>query len=136
MLRMIIVCLGLLMAVGVRAQDVAQQQPIQSTITAQIEALRSSDFDRAFTYASPNIHQLFGTASNFGMMVTTGYPMVVNPAQVEMQDLRMVGGALWQRVRVTDQQGQAYLLDYQMVPSPSGWLINAVQVQKAPDVGA
>ena len=136
MLRMIIVCLGLLMAVGVRAQDVAQQQPIQSTITAQIEALRSSDFDRAFTYASTNIHQLFGTASNFGMMVTTGYPMVVNPAQVEMQDLRMVGGALWQRVRVTDQQGQAYLLDYQMVPSPSGWLINAVQVQKAPDVGA
>jgi len=136
MLRMIIVCLGLLMAVGVRAQDVAQQQPIQSTITAQIEAFRSSDFDRAFTYASPNIHQLFGTAGNFGMMVTTGYPMVVNPAQVEMQDLRMVGGALWQRVRVTDQQGQAYLLDYQMVPSPSGWLINAVQVQKAPDVGA
>ena len=136
MLRMIIVCLGLLMAVGVRAQDVAQQQPIQSTITAQIEALRSSNFDRAFTYASPNIHQLFGTASNFGMMVTTGYPMVVNPAQVEMQDLRMVGGALWQRVRVTDQQGQAYLLDYQMVQGPSGWLINAVQVQKAPDVGA
>ena len=136
MLRMIIVCLGLLMAVGVRAQDVAQQQPIQSTITAQIEALRSSDFDRAFTYASPNIHQLFGSAGNFGMMVTTGYPMVVNPAQVEMQDLRMVGGALWQRVRVTDQQGQAYLLDYQMVRGPSGWLINAVQVQKAPDVGA
>ncbi|MBC7478442.1 MAG: DUF4864 domain-containing protein [Pseudorhodobacter sp.] len=133
---MIIVCLGLLMAAGAGAQDAAQQQPIQSTITAQIEAFRKSDFDRAFTFASPNIHQLFGTAGNFGMMVTTGYPMVVNPAQVEMQDLRMVGGALWQRVRVTDQQGQTYLLDYQMIESPSGWLINAVQVQKAPDVGA
>ena len=137
MLRMVVICLGLLLGpIPATAQDAAQQQPIEATITAQIEAFRHSDFDRAFTYASPNIHQIFGTAGNFGMMVTTGYPMVVNPAQVEMQDLRMIGGALWQRVRVTDQQGQAFLLDYQMIETPKGWLINAVQLQKAPDVGA
>lgn len=137
MLRMIIICLGLLLGVGASiAQDAAQRQPIQATITAQIEAFRAADFDRAFTYASPNIHQIFGTAGNFGMMVATGYPMVVNPAQVEMQDLRTIGGALWQRVRVTDQQGQAFLLDYQMIKGPDGWLINAVQLQKANDVGA
>jgi hypothetical protein len=69
-------------------------------------------------------------------MVTTGYPMVINPAQVEMQDLRNVGGALWQRVRITDQTGQAFLLDYQMIEGPAGWLINAVHLQKAADVGA
>jgi hypothetical protein len=69
-------------------------------------------------------------------MVVTGYPMVVNPAMVEMQDLRTVAGALWQRVRVTDQKGQAFLLDYQMIEGPDGWVINAVQLQKAADVGA
>lgn len=114
----------------------AQEEPIQQVITAQIEALRASDFDRAFDYASPTIHGLFGTAGNFGSMVTTGYPMVVNPAQVEMQDLRSVAGALWQRVRITDQKGQTFLLDYQMVEGPDGWLINAVQMQKAADIGA
>ena len=62
--------------------------------------------------------------------------MVINPAEVEMQELRTVGGALWQRVRITDQGGQGYLLDYQMIEGPEGWLINAVQLQKAPDVGA
>lgn len=137
MLRIVVICLGLL-SVGAKAdaQDQPGQQPIQSTISAQIEAFRASDFDLAFTFASPNIHQLFGTSANFGMMVASGYPMVVNPAQVEMQDLRTVGGALWQRVRVTDQSGRAYLLDYQMIEGPHGWLINAVQMQQAADVGA
>ncbi len=114
----------------------AQEQPIQSTITAQIEAFRASDFETAFTYASPSIKQMFRTPANFGSMVVTGYPMVVNPAMVEMQDLRTVAGALWQRVRVTDQKGQAFLLDYQMIEGPDGWVINAVQLQKAADVGA
>jgi hypothetical protein len=114
----------------------AQEEPIQSTINSQIEAFRASDFETAFTYASPGIQQMFRTPANFGSMVVTGYPMVVNPAMVEMQDLRTVAGALWQRVRVTDQKGQAFLLDYQMIEGPDGWLINAVQLQKAADVGA
>jgi hypothetical protein len=114
----------------------AQEEPIQLTINSQIEAFRASDFERAFTFASPNIKQIFRTPENFGSMVVTGYPMVVDPAQVEMQDLREVGGALWQRVRVTDRKGQAFLLDYQMIEGPDGWLINAVQLQKAADVGA
>ena len=114
----------------------AQEEPIQSTITAQIEAFRAADFERAFAFASPTIHGIFGTPENFGAMVVTGYPMVVDPAQVEMQDLRTVGGALWQRVRITDQKGLAFLLDYQMIEGPDGWLINAVQLQKAADVGA
>ncbi len=137
MLRVIVICLGLFLgSAPVLAQDQASQAPIQSTIAAQIEAFRAADFVRAFTYASPNIKQMFGTPSNFGSMVTTGYPMVINPAEVEMQELRTVGGALWQRVRITDQGGQGYLLDYQMIEGPDGWLINAVQLQKAPDVGA
>ena len=114
----------------------AQEAPIQDTIRAQIQAFQADDFAKAFSYASPTIHQLFGTPDNFGAMVKQGYPMVWHPAQVDMMDLRTVGGALWQRVRVTDAKGQSYLLDYQMVESPAGWLINAVQMQKSPDVGA
>lgn len=114
----------------------AQEAPIQSTIRDQIAAFQADDFARAFTYASPTIHDIFGTPENFGKMVREGYPMVWRPAEVEMQDLRTIAGSLWQRVRVTDQKGQSFLLDYQMVEGSQGWRINAVQVQKAPDVGA
>ena len=114
----------------------AQEGPIQNTIRAQIEAFQADDFARAFTFASPNIHALFGTPQAFGKMVREGYPMVYRPTDVAMLELRFIGGAYWQRVRVTDAKGRVYWLDYQMIERPEGWRINAVRMQEAPDVGA
>lgn len=114
----------------------AQEAPIQETIQSQIEALQADDFARAFTYASPTIKGMFGTPENFGAMVKEGYPMVYRPADVQMQDLRDMAGNLWQRVRITDQAGAGWVLDYQMVETAEGWQINAVQIMPAPDVGA
>lgn len=114
----------------------AQEEPIQATIFAQIEAFEADDFARAFTFASPNIQALFGSPEAFGKMVREGYPMVWRPADVAMLDLRFIGGAYWQRVRVTDAKGRSFWLDYQMIERPEGWRINAVQMQQAPDVGA
>jgi hypothetical protein len=114
----------------------AQEGPIQQTIQSQIDAFKADDFARAFTFASPNIKGLFGTPENFGAMVKNGYPMVYRPAEVEMGELREVAGNLWQRVRIIDQAGSAWFLDYMMVETPEGWQINAVQIMPAPDVGA
>lgn len=114
----------------------AQEGPIQETIQRQIEAFQADDFARAFTFASPNIKGLFRTPENFGAMVKNGYPMVYRPADVEMLDLREIAGNLWQRVRITDQAGAGWFLDYMMVETPEGWQINAVQILPAPDVGA
>ena len=114
----------------------AQDEPIQKTIESQIEAFQADDFARAFTFASPTIKQMFGTPENFGAMVKQGYPMVYRPAEVQMMDLRDVAGALWKRVRITDQAGAGWYLDYMMVETAEGWQINAVQILPAPDVGA
>lgn len=114
----------------------AQEAPIQETIRSQIDAFQADDFARAFTFASPTIKGMFGTPENFGAMVKNGYPMVYRPAEVEMGDLREVAGNLWQRVRITDQAGAGWLLDYMMVETAEGWQINAVQILPAPDVGA
>ncbi|MDP3196042.1 DUF4864 domain-containing protein [Tabrizicola sp.] len=114
----------------------AQEAPIQDTIQSQIEAFQADDFARAFTFASPTIKGMFGTPENFGAMVKNGYPMVYRPAEVQMMDLRDVAGNLWQRVRITDQAGAGWLLDYMMVQTAEGWQINAVQILPAPDVGA
>lgn len=129
--------LGLTLALALFALPAAAQEaPIQDTIRSQITAFQADDFAKAFTFASPNIHMLFGTPENFGKMVREGYPMVWRPSDVTMMELRFIGGAFWQRVRVTDGKGQSYLMDYQMVEGPEGWLINAVQMQVAPYVGA
>jgi hypothetical protein len=125
------VCLSILLALPAAAQE----GPIRETIQNQIDAFQADDFARAFSYASPNIKGLFGTAENFGAMVKNGYPMVHRPAEVEMGELREIAGNLWQRVRIVDQAGRAHLLDYMMIETPEGWQINAVQLLPAPDVG-
>lgn len=110
----------------------AQEDAIESTIRDQIAAFLADDFATAFTFASPNIRAIFGNPENFGRMVTNGYPMVHRPAEVEMGPLREVAGALWQRVEITDAEGQSHALDYQMVEMPDGaWRINAVQLLRA-----
>jgi hypothetical protein len=114
----------------------AQEEPIRNTIQSQIDAFQADDFAKAFTFASPTIKQMFGTPENFGAMVKNGYPMVYRPAEVQMLDLRDVAGNLWQRVRITDQAGAGWFLDYMMVETAEGWQINAVQILPAPDVGA
>ena len=77
---------------------IAQEDPIQSTIQSQIEALRSDDFAMAFTYASPTIQGLFGTPENFGMMVQNGYPMVYRPAEVKMLGLRDIAAQQFRHI--------------------------------------
>lgn len=127
---------GLLAAALLALPAQAQDAPIQSTIQSQLDAFMADDFARAFSFASPNIKGIFGTSDNFGAMVKQGYPMVWRHGAVQMLELRNVAGNLWQRVMITDEGGRTHLLDYQMIETPDGWQINAVQVLPQPDVGA
>jgi hypothetical protein len=102
---------GLLTAAFLALPALAQEEPIQKTIQSQLDAFQADDFARAFTFASPNIKGIFGTAENFGAMVKNGYPMVHRPAEVQMGELREVAGNLWQRVKIIDQAGRGHLLD-------------------------
>ena len=127
--------LSLLPALSAPAQE-ARNPAIETIIQQQFDAFRADDVGTAFSFASPNIKGIFGTAENFGMMVRNGYPMVWRPAEVQYLELREVAGNLWQRVMVTDQSGRTHLLDYQMVQTDQGWQINAVQLLPQAGVGA
>ena len=126
---------AILLSLGLALPAAAQEEPIREVIESQIAAFQADDMVTAFSYASPGIQAMFGTPENFGLMVKQGYPMVYRPTDVEMGDLREVAGNLWQRVRVEDQAGAAWFLDYMMIETPEGWLINAVQILPAPEVG-
>lgn len=109
----------------------AQEAPIRAVISAQIEAFEADDFDTAFTYASPTIQRMFGTAQNFGAMVKGGYPMVWRPDELKFLALEERDGLLWQDVLVRDLEGALHILEYQMEQGPEGWKINGVDIRRA-----
>jgi len=127
--------LTLAMTGAAMAQGGGAADDIQGTIDAQIAAFLADDFETAFSYASPAIRRIFGTTERFAAMVTDAYAMVYRPADVRYQELREIGGALWQKVMVRDQAGVFHMLDYQMIPTADGWRINGVQLLAAPQLG-
>lgn len=114
----------------------AQSDEIEANISAQIDAFKADDFETAFSFASPNIREIFGSAQNFGTMVRKGYPMVWRPAEVRFLELREIAGFYWQKVLITDQSGGTHVLDYQMISGENGWKINGVQILDAPGAAA
>jgi hypothetical protein len=125
---------GLLLSWPVAAQD--GRDGIPATIQSQIDAFLADDFETAFTFASPTIKRLFGTSERFGSMVQQGYPMVWRPGAVRYLDLEDRGGALFQKVLITDAQGVPHVLEYQMIKADGGWQINGVRILEAPQIGA
>lgn len=108
-----------------RAEDAAGEQ-IRGVIQSQIDAFLAEDAATAFTFASPTIKGIFMSPENFRRMVETGYPMIWKPSAVEFLGLREENGMTFQRVKVTDGAGAAFLFDYEMVALPEGWRINGV----------
>lgn len=120
----------------VPAQAQEADPAIPGVIQKQIDAFLVDDFATAFTFASPNIKRMFGNSDRFGMMVRQGYPMVWRPADIQFLEQEPKGGAIHQKVLITDAEGVPHVLDYQMIPTPEGWQINGVVLLVAPPVGA
>ena len=131
-MRPLLIALAVL--IGLATPIAAQNSDIEATISGQFDAFRADDLDRAFTYASPTIKGIFGDPGTFGAMVSQGYPMVRDPADVRYLELREVAGPLWQRVEVTGPDGRVHRLDYQMIETGEGWKINGVQLLESPEV--
>jgi ketosteroid isomerase-like protein len=127
---------GLVLSALAAFGALAQQADIEAVISDQIEAFKADDFDTAFTFATPRLQELFQSPENFRRMVTTGYPMVWRPAEVDYLDLREEGGQMFQIVQITDAKGFTHLLLYQMEQTDAGWRIAAVSVMKQPGATA
>jgi hypothetical protein len=113
----------------------AQEADIREVIESQLEAFNARNVNEAWGYASPMIQGMFGSPTNFGMMVENGYPMVWTNSGAEFGELREVEGRLYQRVFVEDAQGGRHLLEYQMIETAAGWQINGVVVLPQEEVG-
>ncbi|EPX81715.1 DUF4864 domain-containing protein [Litoreibacter arenae] len=127
-----------IVAVFVAQSAVAEERiaGIENTIRSQVDAFLAEDAPTAFSYASPNIKRLFGTPERFGMMVQKGYPMVWSPSEVRFLELRRQGPLVFQKVLFMDANGAPHVLEYNMLQTEGGWLIDGVQYLAAPPVGA
>ena len=128
------------LASSAAAQDVqrpaaADQQAILGTIRAQLDAFQTDDGARAFSYATPQLRDLFGTPENFMAMVRGGYQPVYRPRSVEFLDARIVDGRTSQAVRFVGPDGSAVIAIYTMERQPDGsWRIAAVQLVRTDEV--
>ena len=131
------VILSFVMALGLwGAAASANQNDVKFVIESQMEAFKADDMAGAFDFAADGIQKVFGTAERFGEMVRRGYPMVHRPEDVTFLEFRQEAGSLWQKVLVTDQSGVVHVLDYEMIPTDSGWRIGAVLLMQRASVGA
>lgn len=112
----------------------AQDNTIENVITDQLQAFNDRDSAAAWEHASPMIQGMFGTPENFVRMVQNGYPMVWDNSDVRFLDRDELNNVTRQEVQIQGPDGLFYILDYQMIETPDGWLINGVQVIPAPEV--
>lgn len=121
---------------GLAGEGLPRDPGIEAVISGQMEAFRADDMGLAFSFASPGIQGMFGSAERFGAMVRQGYPMVHRPGELRFLELREEGGRLRQKIMLRDADGALHLLEYSMIEVGGGWQIDGVELLQAGGVGA
>ncbi len=114
------------------AEDVSptDQTETQAVISDQISAFQSSEFDRAFSHAAPNIRSVFKTADRFISMVKGGYQPLFNPDFYSFGRNTFLYGEIYQEVLATDQNGKQWQAVYTLKKQPDGsWKITGVKME-------
>jgi hypothetical protein len=138
-MRALLIVMLLLSGVAVSRADDSANLPqsdidaIGSIVSRQLEAFRHDDGVAAFSFASPNIQGMFGTAEHFMAMVRQGYPPVYRPRNAHIGAVVMRDGKVVQRVDLVGPDGKDELALYTMEKEPDGtWRIDGCQLT-APD---
>ena len=108
------------------AQRDADVEAAGRIVMQQLDAFRRDDFNKAFGFASAEIHELFDR-SRFEAMVRGGYPEIASSASASIDgSQRGPGGRLYLMVRVRGTNGQRIEAVYEMVLENGQWRINGV----------
>lgn len=117
--------------------DEAAKKAVQETIRGQIEAFKSGDDAKAFSYAAPNIHMFFPDVQGFMAMVKKGYQPVWNPKNYDFgRTKEPKDGQFVQELLVTGPDGKPWTAIYTLRDTNGAWLINSVQIVPGDDSSA
>ena len=128
-------CLAFTAATGGAAElPEAQAKAVRAVVEAQLDAFATDDAERAFSYAAPSIHKMFGNAPTFMAMVQGQYGMLVKPESVLFLLPESVRGDVIQEVMLRDGMGRLWRATYRLEQgADEGWRINGCVVK--PDDG-
>ena len=112
------------------AGDVAE---IRNIIVGQLDAFKSDDAEKAFSFAAPNIRKIFGTAEIFLHMVRKSYQSVYRPRSFEFRPIQRIDGKIVQPLAVVGPSGVAETALYIMESQSDGsWKIGACIMAREP----
>lgn len=130
---------SLIAAIGLHAGAVTSAStqevaPWQAPIERQLQAFQSGNGPEAYSFAAPNIRQMFPTLETFMSMVQLGYPQVRNPKRWRMGEATpLSGNSVAQEMVLVGPDNQVWKALYTVELQPDGsWLIAAVVLEKLP----
>ena len=130
--RLLAFLLALALAWPAAAQELSDSDraAIRDVISQQLEAFRRDDGNAAFSFASPDVQRLFGTAQIFMDMVRKGYRPVYRPRVFDFGNIVDMNGQPTQRVHVVGPDGRRVNALYPMTRLPDGsWRIDGCFLQ-------
>lgn len=93
----------------------------QAVIDGQLKALIANDGAKAYSYAAPNVKQIFPTVDAFMNMVTNGYAPVRQPQSYSFGKVEQTGpGSIIQQVMIVGPDGKDYEAVYTLQQQPDG----------------
>ena len=115
------------------AQEVAvgqaEAQATQSVVRDQLNAFKTGDLNRAYSYAAPNIKDYFTTVDRFAGMVKSGYGAIYQSESFVMSRNKIVGNDIFQEVIITDLSGNQWQAIYTLRQQEDGsWKISGVKL--------
>ena len=130
----LLIALAISLAAPARAaDDVAAAQNI---IRSQEQALGRDDAATAYSYAAPEIHQIFPAPDIFLSMVQRSYAPVYRHRSFEFGEASVSGSRVAQHVHIIDADGNAWEALYTLEPQPDGSLkiVGCVLLKAGQDV--
>jgi hypothetical protein len=109
----------------------------QTVISAQVTAFQNDQWDKAFSFAAPNIQSMFGSVQRFQAMVLRGYESVARPKVFEFGETTTVNGRPAQMVYVVGPDDLARKALYFMEQQSDGsWRISGVVLKRITDLSS
>lgn len=105
----------------------------QTVITGQIEAMRSEDADKAYSFASPDIRGLFSDKQRFLAMVQKNYEAIYHAGNYAFGRSKLVGGGevVLQEVMISGREGKDWTAIYELRLQDDGsYKVNGVRMLK------
>ena len=136
LIRAFLVAIATILSTMAFAGD-AEVKAAQGTIEAQLKAFQAGDGESAYSYAAPNIKQMFPSQAAFMAMVEGGYAPVFRSSNAVFGKMTPEGKGFRQEVYLTDTSGQSYIASYTLERQPDGSVkITSCAIRKGTDVSA